>query len=242
MRSLLARCCLSRGLLSRGFLFRAASCRALPVCGFLSFGLQPRGFDTGRLLTSGFLPLRLQLGGRLSRGFLAFGLLSRGFDASRLLTSGLLPLRLQLGRLLSHGFLTFGLAARLRCGPPPDEQPLAAPPLAPQPLAQRLAPAPSSRFAPALHHRHRETRARRAPAGYAWRCGDVRRWRRWGGGHDQLGLVGGLHVDDGRFRDRSGRRVGGPFGARGRFRSVRIGRGVLLWLGFCRGPGRGNDR
>jgi hypothetical protein len=79
-------------------------------------------------------------------------------------------------------------------------------------------------------------------AGYAWRCGDVRPWRRWSRGHDQLGLAGRLHVHHGRFRDLSGRRVGRPFGTRRRFRSVRIGRGVLLWLGFCRGPGRGNDR
>jgi hypothetical protein len=169
-------------------------------------------------LTSSLLPLRLQLGCRLSRGFptlgllprgfLAFGLLPRGFDAGRLLTSSLLP-----RRRLRRSLLLNGSLLRLR-----DDS-----------LLHCI-----TGIATRGHDGLR--------AGYAWRCGDVRRWRRWSRGHDQLGLVGGLHVDDGRFRDLSGRRVGGPFGARGRFRSVRIGRGVLLWLGFCRGPGRGNDR
>jgi hypothetical protein len=46
---------------SRGFLSR----------GFLPFGLFSRGVDTGRLLMSRFLPLRLQLGGCLSSSFLS---------------------------------------------------------------------------------------------------------------------------------------------------------------------------
>ncbi len=54
-------------------------------------------------------------------------------------------------------------------------------------------------------------------------------------------LVGGLQVGDGQFNDLSERRVGGPFGARERSRSVRTGPGVLRWLGFCRWPGRWND-
>ena len=153
-----------------------------------------------------------------------------------------MPLRLQLGCLLSHGFLAFGLARGF------DASRLLTSSLLPRRLLRRSLLLNGSllrlRDDSLLHcitgiarRGHDGLRA-----GYAWRCGDVRRWRRWGGGHDQLGLVGGLHVDDGRFRDLSGRRVGGPFGARERFRSVRIGRGVLLWLGFCRGPGRGNDR
>ena len=56
-----------------------------------------------------------------------------------------------------------------------------------------------------------------------------------------LDLVGGLQVGDGQFNDRSGRRVGGPFGARERSRSVRTGPRVFRWLGFCRWPGRWND-
>jgi hypothetical protein len=79
-------------------------------------------------------------------------------------------------------------------------------------------------------------------AGYAWRRGDVRRRRRWSRGRDQLGLVGGPHVDDGRFRDPSGRCIGGPFGAPGRSRRASVGRGVLPWIGFWRGPGGRNDR
>jgi hypothetical protein len=95
----------------------------------------------------------------LSRSFLALRLLSAGLDTGRLLTSCFLPLRLQLGGCLSRG----------------------------------------------------------------------------------CDLVGGLQVGDGQFNDLSGRRVGGPFGARERSRSIRSGRGVLRWLGFCRWPGRWND-
>jgi hypothetical protein len=148
-RGLLAHCSLSRGLLSCNFL----------SCGFLALGLLSRGLDTGRLLTSCFLPLRLQLGGCLPRSFLALGLLSPGLDTGRLLTSCFLPLRLQLRGCLPRG----------------------------------------------------------------------------------LDLVGGLQVGDGQFNDRSGRRVGGPFGARERSRSVRTGPRVFRWLGFCRWPGRWND-
>jgi hypothetical protein len=58
-RGLLARWGLPRDLLSCNFLSRS----------FLALGLPSCGLDTGRLLTSCFLPLRLQFGGCLSRGF-----------------------------------------------------------------------------------------------------------------------------------------------------------------------------
>jgi len=143
-RSLLARWGLSRDLLSCNFLSRS----------FLALGLLSRSLDTGRLLTSRLLPLRLPLGGCLSRGCPTLDLLSRGLDTSRLL-----PLRLQLGGCLPRGF----------------------------------------------------------------------------------DLVDGLQVGDGQFNDLSERRIGGPFRARERSRSVRTGRGVLRWLGFCRWPGRWSD-
>jgi hypothetical protein len=79
-------------------------------------------------------------------------------------------------------------------------------------------------------------------AGYAWRCGDVGRRRRWGRRHDQLDLVGGSQVDDGWFRNPSGRGIDRPFGAPGRSRSAGVGRGVLLSLAVWRGPGSRNDR
>ena len=157
-------------------------------------GLLSPGLDTGRLLTSCFLPLRLQLGGCLSRSFPALGLLSPGLDTGRLLTSCFLPLRLQLGGCLSRGFLALGL-------------------LSPGLDTGRLL---TSCFLP----------LRLQLGGCLSRGFD---------------LVGGLQVGDGQFNDLSERRVGGPFGARERSRSVRTGPGVLRWLGFCRWPGRWND-
>src|SRR5262245_60350207 len=141
-RSLLACCCLSRGFLSSSFASRGFLPRSVLSRSFLAFGLLSRGLDTGRLLTSCFLPLRLQLGGCLSRGFLScgfpsrgflsrgfllrgflprsflprrflsLGLLSRSLDTGRLPMSRFLPLRLQLGGCLSRGFLTLGLLPR----------------------------------------------------------------------------------------------------------------------------------
>jgi hypothetical protein len=172
------------------------------------------------------LSLRLQLGGCLSRRFLALGLLSRGFDPSGLLTGSLLSLRLQLGGCLSRRFLALGLLSR---GFDPSG-------LLTSSLLHRSRLLNGSllrlRIASLLQRITGIVRRGHAGlrAGYAGRCCGVGRWRPCGGGRDQFDLVDGLQVGDGRFNDLSERRVGGPFGARERSRSVHTGRGALLWL------------
>src|SRR5262245_40554821 len=105
-RSLLACCCLSRGFLSSSFASRGFLPRSVLSRSFLAFGLLSRGLDTGRLLASCFLPLRLQLGGCLSRGFLSCSFPSRGFLSRGFLARSFLP-----GRFLSRGFLPRGFLA-----------------------------------------------------------------------------------------------------------------------------------
>ena len=171
---------------------------------------------------------------RLPCRFLAFGLQSRGLDSLSVLTGGLLSRRLLPCRGLPRGLLAFGL---LPCGLDPCRlQLLRLPlclPLRTIELGKFNGSLPRLRFDSLLRgvagisrRRHHGLRTRGA-----WRCGDDGRWHRWSGRHGQRGLVGPLHGDHVRRRDRCGRRVTGPFGAQRRFRRsrTRSRRLALAW-------------
>jgi hypothetical protein len=182
-----------------------------PSC-LVLFGLDTRSLLTRWGLSRGLLSCNL-----LSRSFLALGLLSRGLfielssDGPKpLFPSGLVLFGLDTCSLLarwglSRGFPALGL---LSCGLDTGRL---------LPLRLQLGGCLSRGFPTfGLLSRGLDTSRLLPPRLQLGGC--------LSRGFD---LVDGLQVGDGQFNDLSQRRVGGPFGARERSRSVRTGRGVL---------------